>query len=62
MAIHFPGLRNIDKPVVWAFPTIVVCLDCGTAKFALTEADCQLGKERGRWDRLSHRIEPYYRG
>jgi hypothetical protein len=39
MAIHFPGLRNIDKPVVWAFPTIVVCLDCGTAEFTLTEAE-----------------------
>jgi hypothetical protein len=37
MAIHFPGLKNIDKPVVWVFPEIVVCLDCGTAEFAVPE-------------------------
>ena len=44
-AIHFPGLKNIDKPIVWVFPEVVVCLDCGTAEFALTEADLrQLAK------------------
>jgi hypothetical protein len=39
MAIHFLGLRNIDKPDVWVFPEIVVCLDCGTAEFAVPEAE-----------------------
>jgi hypothetical protein len=39
MCIHFPGLKNIDKPVVWVFPQVVVCLDCGTAKFAVPEAE-----------------------
>jgi hypothetical protein len=38
-AIHFPGLKNIDKPIVLAFPKIVVCLDCGTAEFVLSEAE-----------------------
>ena len=33
MAIHFPGVKNIDKPVVWVFPEIVVCFDCGNAEF-----------------------------
>jgi hypothetical protein len=33
MAIHFPGLKDIDKPVVWLFPEVVVCLDCGMAEF-----------------------------
>ena len=33
MAFHFPGLKNIDKPVVWVFPELIVCLDCGTAEF-----------------------------
>ena len=37
--IHFPGLKNIDKPVVWVFPEVVVCLDCGTAEFAVPEAE-----------------------
>jgi len=45
IAIHFPGLKNIDKPVVWVFPELVVCLDCGTAEFAVPEAELpQLAK------------------
>jgi hypothetical protein len=39
MGIRFPGLKNIDKPVVWVFPEVVVCLDCGTAEFAVPEAE-----------------------
>jgi hypothetical protein len=39
MAIHFLGLKNIDMPVVWVFPEIVVCLDCGTAEFAVPGAE-----------------------
>jgi hypothetical protein len=26
LGIHFPGLKNIDKPVAWLFPELVVCL------------------------------------
>lgn len=38
VGIHFlGGLKNIDKPVVWAFPKLVVCLDCGTAEFVVLE-------------------------
>jgi hypothetical protein len=37
--IHSFGLKNIDKSVVWVFPTVVVCLDCGTAEFAVAEAE-----------------------
>jgi hypothetical protein len=38
IAIHWPGLKNIDKPIVWVFPELVVCLDCGIAEFAVPEA------------------------
>jgi hypothetical protein len=45
MGIHFPGLKNIDKPVVWVFPELIVCLDCGTAEFSVPEDErCQLAK------------------
>jgi hypothetical protein len=37
--IHLPGLKNIDKPVVWVFPELVVCLDCGAAEFDVPEAE-----------------------
>ena len=42
MAIYFPGLKTIDKPVVWVFPELIVCLDCGTAEFAVPEAALRL--------------------
>ena len=42
MQIHFPGLKDIDKPVVWVFPDV---LDCGTAEFAVPEEELrQLAK------------------
>jgi hypothetical protein len=45
IVIHFRGLKNIDKPAVWVFPELVVCLDCGTAEFAVQEAELrQLAK------------------
>ena len=37
MGIHFLGLKNIDKPVVWVFTELVVCLDCGNAEFTVPE-------------------------
>jgi len=42
IGIHFPGFKNIDKPIVWVFPEIVICLDCGTAEFAVPEAELRL--------------------
>jgi hypothetical protein len=45
VSIHFPGLQNIDEPVSWVFPEVVVCLDCGTAEFHVPEAELrQLAK------------------
>ncbi len=39
MGIHFPGLKNIDKPTVWVASEFVICLDCGAAEFAVPEED-----------------------
>jgi hypothetical protein len=42
ICFHFP---DINKPVVWVFPDVVVCLDCGTAEFVVPEAELrQLAK------------------
>ena len=38
IAIHFPGLKGLDKPIVWVFPRLLVCLDCGFTEFAIPEA------------------------
>jgi len=42
MLIHFPGLENVDKPVVWLFPRLLVCLDCCTSRFTVPETELVL--------------------
>ena len=37
--IHFPGLKNLDKPGVFIFPKLSVCLDCGFSRFTAPEAE-----------------------
>jgi hypothetical protein len=42
IAIHFPGLEGLDKPIVWVFPKLSVCLDCGFAEFTVPERELQV--------------------
>jgi hypothetical protein len=37
VALHFPGLKGVDKPIVWMFPRILVCLNCGHSVFTVPE-------------------------
>ena len=37
--IHFPGMKGLSIPTVWVFPTLLVCLDCGAAQFAIPDAE-----------------------
>jgi hypothetical protein len=39
MGIHFMGLKNLDKPPIWVFPQLLVCMDCGFAEFVVPEAE-----------------------
>jgi len=39
MLIHFSGLKNLDKPGVWVFPKVFVCLDCGYSHFTVPERE-----------------------
>jgi hypothetical protein len=49
IALHFPGLDGLRKPIVWVFQTIAVCMDCGTAQFTIPEAERkQLGDREDR--------------
>lgn len=45
MNMHFPGLRNLDKPSVWLFPDVFVCLDCGCSQFSVPTAELALVAE-----------------
>ena len=42
VAIHFPGRKGLEKPIVWAFPKLVVCLQCGYTEFAVPERELQV--------------------
>ena len=46
MNIHFPGREGLDKPTVWLFQAIMVCLDCGFAEFSVPNAELRrLGED-----------------
>jgi hypothetical protein len=42
LAIHFPGLKDLNKPVVWVFPEVWVCLDCGNAGLSVPESELRV--------------------
>lgn len=39
IAVHFPGLKNMDKAKVCIFPELVICLECGIALFVVPETE-----------------------
>jgi len=38
-AIHSPGVEGLDKPIVWVFPRLLVCLNCGFTEFVIPPAE-----------------------
>ena len=42
VAVHFPRLDGLNKPIVWVFPKLTVCLDCGRATFIIPEKELQV--------------------
>jgi hypothetical protein len=45
IGIHFPGLDGLDKPIVWVFPKLKVCLECGLTEFEIPERELRVLKE-----------------
>ena len=41
VAIHFPGIEGLRKPMVWTFPRLRVCLECGYADFRVPERELE---------------------
>ena len=37
MMIHFPGPEHLANPGVLAFAKILICMDCGAARFSTPE-------------------------
>jgi hypothetical protein len=47
LAIHFPGLEGLDKPIVWVYPKLAACLNCGFAELVLPDEQRQQLKHGG---------------
>lgn len=46
IAVHFSGLKNLDKPTLFLFPKLLVCMDCGFTEFAIPDTELLvLGKQ-----------------
>jgi len=42
LAIHFTGLKGLDKPILWVFPKLLVCLTCGLTEFTVPERELRV--------------------
>ena len=42
VAIHFPGVDGLNKPIVWVFPELSICLDCGKTQFTIPERELEV--------------------
>lgn len=42
VAIHSPGPKGLNKPIVWVFPELFLCLNCGKAEFGVHDNDLLL--------------------
>lgn len=42
IAIHFCGLEGLDKPIVWVFPKLTVCMNCGLTDFVIPQRELKV--------------------
>jgi len=64
IAIHFPGFKGLDKPHVWVFPQVVVCLNCGSAEFLVPENELRAlakGDAAAAGLHEAHKVDPSIR-
>ncbi len=40
--VHFSSRKHLDNPGVLTFPSMLVCLDCGSTQLTIPEADLAL--------------------
>jgi len=52
LALHVPGPESLSTPIVWAFPEVCICLDCGFAVLALEDELLKEVREIYRDDEL----------
>jgi hypothetical protein len=42
VAIHFPGIEGLKKPIVFTFPKLRICLECGRTEFTVPERELRV--------------------
>ena len=42
IGLHFKGIEGLDKPIVFVFPEVNVCLSCGHAEFTVPETELRV--------------------
>lgn len=42
LAIHFPGLDGLNEPIVWVFPELAICPNCGFTQFFVGERELRV--------------------
>jgi hypothetical protein len=58
ICIHFSGRENLDKPHVFEFPKVLVCLECGFASFRVSETHLTLLADNVSTTRAEGRQDP----
>ena len=42
ISVHVLGVENVDKPTVWVFPRLLVCMNCGFTELTIAEGELRL--------------------
>jgi hypothetical protein len=42
LAIHFAGIEGLKKPLLFIYPKLRICMDCGDADFIVPEKDLKV--------------------
>ncbi len=51
--IHFRGLKALNKPAIFVFPKLVVCLGCGLTQFKLEGQQAELLRDNVVAERIT---------
>jgi hypothetical protein len=55
IAIHFPGLPGLEKPIVWVWPKLFICLNCGFTDFQVPEDELARSEKIVRQQKILNR-------
>ena len=42
VGIHFPGREGLQKPLVFTYPKLLICMTCGDTSFSVSERELRV--------------------